>query len=213
MPRAPARPPVARSVPSHPRPPGGTGSPARPSPRGRGNRAASGRPVAGRRHRRARAPPRARPPRASGRSAGPARPPSASRPPEPEAASPPTRPADGVPAPRPRWRPAESRPAWRSARCWSPRRRSPTRLPAAPARRCAVSTGSPWSHSSITTLSRPNTSTSRATSREAARGPASISAAGTAPFRQPLSTSQRSPAARASASRVKTGLPFSPPSR
>ena len=54
----------------------------------------------------------------------------------------------------------------------------------------AVSTGSPWSRSSSATLARPNASTSRPTSREAARGPASISAAGTAPFRQPLSTSQ-----------------------
>ncbi len=54
----------------------------------------------------------------------------------------------------------------------------------------AESIGSPWSHSSTATCSRPMTSTRRASSRSAARGPRSVSARTTAPAREPVSTSQ-----------------------
>ena len=52
----------------------------------------------------------------------------------------------------------------------------------------AESSGSPWSHSSTSTRSRPNASTSRCSSRRAAAGPSATSAAGTAPLRHPVST-------------------------
>ena len=52
------------------------------------------------------------------------------------------------------------------------------------------SSGSPWSHSSTATRSRPNSPTRRCSSFIAAAGPCSTKAEGTVPFRHPVSTHQ-----------------------
>ena len=78
----------------------------------------------------------------------------------------------------------------------------------------AESSGSPWSHSSTKVCSAPNAATNERSSRSAAAGPRSTSAAGTVPLRHPVSTAQcpraRPDAASATAANDSCGRPFSP---
>ena len=102
--------------------------------------------------------------------------------------------------------------AWRSARCWW-RRRSTSCRAASSARASlrAESSGSPWSHSSTSTRSRPNSSISRRSSLRGGRravvderrGHRALAAAGEHP------TSGR-PSRRRGRASVNCGAPFSP---
>ena len=164
--------PGARSGGRRPPRPGGAGRSSRRGRRGTGTAGAAAPPAPGRRRRPVPARPPARPPRASGRSAGPARRPSAGGRRRPPAASRPGRRGCAGPAPRPaRW-PAAAGRAWRSGRCWWPPAAGPPARPAWPGRRCGPSrAGRRGRTARPTTLSAPNTSTSRASSRAAAAGP------------------------------------------
>ena len=84
--------------------------------------------------------------------------------------------------------------AWRSARCWWPPASTPARTArSARASLRAESSGSPWSHSSTTTLLAPE-GVDQAVQLPLGGGRAPLDKArGTAPLRQPVSTSQWSP--------------------
>ena len=150
----------------------GAGTASRSNPFGHGN---GGRVGATRERSNAAARPisaAARPRRGSGRSGAPARPRCAGGRRRPPAATGRARRGCAGRARR-RWPwPGGAGRAWRSARCWW--RRTPRRAAAASSARASLraeSSGSPWSHSSTSTRSRPNASTSCCSSRRAAAGP------------------------------------------
>ncbi len=159
--------------------------------RARERRQVRGHQLRGRRRTRGRWPPPGRPHPGSGRSGGPARPPSAGGPRPRPAASRRSRRGCAGPAPRRgRW-PAGGGPAWRSGRCWWPPRRPRPARPARPGRRCGPSRAGRRGPTARRPPARARTtSTSRASSWAAAAGPSASSAAGTAPLRHPVSTSQ-----------------------
>ena len=131
-----------------------------------------GRPSGGRRRPRRRSR-RCAPPRpGSARTGAPSPPPSAGWPSRTPAASRPSRPGCAARGRRPSRRPPGAARAGRSGRCWSRRRAARGRRRAGRAGRCAAeSAGNPWSISSTTTCSCPNSAVSRSSSSAAYDGP------------------------------------------
>ena len=74
------------------------------------------------------------------------------------------------------------------------------------------SSGSPWSHISITTLCRPNTEISCCTRRSAIAGPCECNARAATPLRPPVSTHQSPTENSASCSMPNTGCSLLPAS-
>ena len=184
--------PVA--VGSPPPRPAAAGSPSRRARRDRGTAGAGAPPAPGRTRTPGPArPPGPRPP-ASGRTAGPARRPTAGGRRPPPGASRRGRRGCGGPGPRPaRW-PAGAGRAWRSGRCWWPPRRPPRAPPGRPGRRCGSSRAGRRGRTARPPRCRPRTGRPAPPAGGPRRpAPPSARARGTAPLRQPVSTSQWPP--------------------